>query len=75
MQGQLNEMEFQQKQLARRQRKMEYKLTTTSLKSDSRLSLPQPLQPMTKGVFLSFPLFLFSLHWGQCMLLSMGEGI
>ena len=49
--------------------------TATSLKPDSQLSLHPPLLPMTREVFLSFPLFLFSIHWGQCMFLSMGEGI
>ena len=31
---------------------------------------------MIEGVLLSFPLFAFILcHWGQCLILSMGEGI
>ena len=31
---------------------------------------------MIEGVLLSFPLFAFILcHWGQCLILSVGEGI
>ena len=42
MQSQLNEMEFHQKQLARRQRKMEYKMGQFFARSDYQIESPPP---------------------------------
>ena len=48
---------------------------STSFTPASRWSLHQPLLLMTRGVFLILTLTLFLLHCGQCMFLSVGEGI
>ena len=42
MQSQLNEMEFHQKQLARRQRKMEYKMEQFFARSGYQIESPTP---------------------------------
>ena len=75
MQHQLNEMESQNQQLARRQRKMEYKLNQYFAYTGFQIVSPPPTPTDDQGSILFLFLFCFHLHWGQCIFLSMGEWI
>ena len=75
MHGQLNEMDLHQKQLARRQWKMEYKLNRYFAQSGYSIESPPTTPTDDWGSISILSLTFFYLHWGKCMLLSVGEGI
>ena len=62
------------KKLARRQRKMKYKLNRYFAQSGYSIESPPTTPPDDWGSFSILSLTFFSLHWGQCMLLSVGKG-